>query len=56
MFKILSTYSCSKKYIKMQHLEDSGTPVLYTGRTVLKGSLCICEYSRILFEALPLTL
>jgi len=22
---------------KMQHLESSGTPVLYTGRTVLKG-------------------
>jgi len=21
----------------MQHLEGSGTPVLYTGRTVLKG-------------------
>jgi len=21
----------------MQHLEDSGTPVLYIGRTVLKG-------------------
>jgi len=27
-----------KKYIyKMQHLEGSGTPVLYIGRTVLKG-------------------
>ena len=25
-----------KKY-KMQHLEGSGTPVLYIGRTVLKG-------------------
>jgi hypothetical protein len=23
----------------MQHLEDSGTPVLYIGRTVLKGVL-----------------
>jgi len=22
---------------KMQHLEGSGTPVLYVGRTVLKG-------------------
>jgi len=35
MFKILSTYSCWKKIYKMQHLEGSGTPVLYTGRTVL---------------------
>ena len=35
MFKILSTY-LKKKY-KMQHLEGSGTPVLYIGRTVLKG-------------------
>jgi len=27
-----------KKYIyKMQHLEGSGTPVLYIGRKVLKG-------------------
>jgi len=27
-----------KKYIyKMQHLEGSGTPILYIGRTVLKG-------------------
>jgi hypothetical protein len=27
-----------KKYIyKMQHLEGSGMPVLYIGRTVLKG-------------------
>ena len=37
MFKILSTYSCLKKIYKMQHLEGSGTPVLYIGRTVLKG-------------------
>jgi hypothetical protein len=37
MFKILSTYICWKKKYKMQHLEGSGTPVLYTGRTVLKG-------------------
>jgi hypothetical protein len=37
MFKILSIYSCRKKEIyKMQHLEGSGTPVLYIGRTVLK--------------------
>jgi len=27
-----------EKIYKMQHLEDSGTPVLYIGRTVLKGS------------------
>jgi len=26
-----------KKIYKMQHFEDSGTPVLYIGRTVLKG-------------------
>jgi len=26
-----------KKRYKMQHLEGSGTPVLYIGRTVLKG-------------------
>jgi len=26
-----------KKTYKMQHLEGSGTPVLYIGRTVLKG-------------------
>jgi hypothetical protein len=26
-----------KKKYKMQHLEGSGTPVLYIGRTVLKG-------------------
>ena len=35
MFKILSTYICLKKIYKMQHLEGSGTPVLYIGRTVL---------------------
>jgi len=41
--RILSTYICCKKkkiyiYIyKMQHLEGSGTHVLYIGRTVLKG-------------------
>ena len=34
MFKILSTYICLKIY-KMQHLEGSGSPVLYIGRTVL---------------------
>ena len=27
----------------MQHLEGSGTPVLYTGRTVLKGQLPWCD-------------
>jgi hypothetical protein len=37
MFKILSTYSCWKKIYKMQHLESSGTTVLYIGRTVFKG-------------------
>jgi len=37
MFKILSTYICWKNICKMQHLEGSGTPVLYIGRTVLKG-------------------
>ena len=26
-----------KNIYEMQHLEGSGTPVLYTGRTVLKG-------------------
>ena len=41
MFKILSTYIC-EKYIyiyiyEMQHLEGSGMPVLYIGRTVLKS-------------------
>jgi len=35
MFKILSTYICRKKIYKMQHLEGSGTPVLYIGRTVI---------------------
>jgi len=38
MFKILSTYIFwGKKKYKMQHLEGSGRPVLYIGRTVLKG-------------------
>jgi len=37
MFKILSTYKLVKKIYKMKHLEGSGTPVLYIGRTVLKG-------------------
>jgi hypothetical protein len=27
----------AEKIYKMQHLEGSGTPVLYIGRTVLKG-------------------
>jgi len=35
MFKILSTYICWKKVYKIQHLEGSGTPVLYIGHTVL---------------------
>jgi hypothetical protein len=37
MFKIYQYLYLLKKYIKMQHLEGSGTPVLYIGRTVLKG-------------------
>jgi hypothetical protein len=37
MFKILSTYIFLKKIYKTQHLEDSGTPVLYIGRTDVKG-------------------
>jgi hypothetical protein len=37
MFKILSTNSCWKNIYQMHYLEGSGTPVLYTGRTVLKG-------------------
>jgi hypothetical protein len=39
MFKILSTYILvvEKKIYKMQHLEVSGTPVLYIARTFLKG-------------------
>jgi len=37
MFKILSTYSFEKNIYKMQHLEGSGTPVLYIGRKVPKG-------------------
>jgi hypothetical protein len=37
MFKILSTHFVKKKKYKVQHLEGSGTPVLYIGRTVLKG-------------------
>ena len=37
MFKILSTYICWKNIYKMQYLEGSGMPVLYIGRTVLKG-------------------
>jgi hypothetical protein len=36
MFKILVLIIVKKKY-KMQHLEGSGMPILYTGRTVLKG-------------------
>jgi hypothetical protein len=35
MFKLLSTYICRKNIYKMQHLEGSGTPVLYIGRRVL---------------------
>jgi hypothetical protein len=35
--KILSTYSCWKNIYKMQHLEGSGTSVLYIGSTVFKS-------------------
>jgi len=37
MLKTPSTYIFLKNIYKMQHLEGSGTPVLYIGRTVLKG-------------------
>jgi hypothetical protein len=37
MFNILSTYISREKIYKMEHLEGSGMPVLYIGRTVLKG-------------------
>jgi hypothetical protein len=36
MIKILVLIFVEKIY-KMRHLEGSGTPVLYIGRTVLKG-------------------
>jgi hypothetical protein len=32
-----SVFIIVEKIYKMQHLEDSGTLVLYIGRTVLKG-------------------
>ena len=32
-----SKFIFDEKIYKMQHLEGSGTPVLYIGRTVLKG-------------------
>jgi hypothetical protein len=32
-----SVFLFVEKIYKMQHLEGSGTPVLYIGRTVLKG-------------------
>jgi hypothetical protein len=37
MFKIVSNYIFFKTIYEMQHVEDSRTPVLYIGRTVLKG-------------------
>jgi hypothetical protein len=37
MFKITLYLYLLKNIYKMQHLEGSGTPVLYIGRTVLKG-------------------
>jgi hypothetical protein len=35
MFKNTQYLYLLKKIYKMQHLEDSGTPVLYIGRTLL---------------------
>ena len=35
--KYLVLIFVEKKIYKMQHLEGSGTPVLYIGRKVLKG-------------------
>ena len=35
----------------MQHLEGSGTPVLYIGRTVLKGYLCMSDSDVIFSQA-----
>jgi hypothetical protein len=37
MFKILVLIFVEKNIYKMQHLEGSGTSVLYIGLTVLKG-------------------
>jgi hypothetical protein len=37
MFKMLSNYICWTKIYKMQYLEGNVMPVLYLGRTVLKG-------------------
>ena len=37
MFKKTQYLQFLKKIYKMQHLEGSGTSVLYIGRTVLKG-------------------
>jgi hypothetical protein len=47
MFKILGTYICLKNIYKMQHLGGSGTLVLYTGGTFLKGK---CIYFINLFQ------
>jgi len=37
MFKIFGTFIFVEIIYKMQHLERSGMPVLYIGRTVFKG-------------------
>jgi hypothetical protein len=37
---------------KMQHLEGSGRPVLYIGRTVLKGETSTCVWLRVCFVCL----
>ena len=43
----------------MQHLEGSGTPVLYIGRTVLKApwneSLLVCSFQSHTFHSLIIT-
>jgi len=38
----------------MQHLESSDTPVLYIGRTVLKGEMCSCWIDHRLISNLKL--
>jgi hypothetical protein len=49
MFKIFSTYICWTKIYKMQYLEGRGTPVIYIGRTVLKGLMKL-QFSLQIFE------
>jgi hypothetical protein len=50
MFKILCSYIVEKKNIyKMLHLECSGTPVLYIGRTVLKGNQIATPWTHVVY-------